>query len=248
MKKLKLFICLFLCTFMLFNVTYVNAEESSASKEVWDEFSSKLKSNITDDGEDKSIVVNFTDSSLTVTLLAGESLNSNIDLNFEYKDGVLTFLPTTVSSEIMGGYALFNSLIIQCIAQTYAEMKGYDYEKLSDWLNNNISTLTLENDGVEFRTERFKYSDSGLLDSTSPDGGFSVDGDYDINIDIEYTSMFKLDLVNGFKTYDPSTSTPEQVVKIPNTAKFLSNINYILAVVLIASGSLLILKKLQKNN
>ena len=152
---------------------------------------------------------------------------NNWTTNFTYANGILTYVPSSSDEDKM-----IDSIWIGNAMSALATIKGYDQEKLSDWLESR-NDFDLIKDGVEFVEEEININESGN----------------GVNLSMTSTvfSSFKLDIKNGLKTFkvennSENNNEQNETIKNPKTGLF-TGIATVGTVGLLSFGAYLILKK-----
>ena len=173
----------------LINVDKVKVEGGSTISEddaIWTEFVEKFKNtellkswkettigtyNIT--STDNTLKIDFTNDEGTLTT------------NFTYANGVIKFIPSK-NSDNNSNIIIDQMLVANCI-HTIAELKGYDVDKVTDWVEKN-GPFKLENDGLELKKEEVTITGEDDAGTTK--------------ITVDKILSFSLDIKNGLKTYN----------------------------------------------
>ncbi|MEG1150050.1 MAG: hypothetical protein RSE17_02035, partial [Bacilli bacterium] len=138
------------------------------------------------------ITIDDTPNSLKITT---DTLKKKFLTNFNYNNGILEYvfnpnLENSFSDFIWIGQAL----------ESFTNIKKYDYTDFNNWFGKqDQNALTIPKDGIELKTEKVEYDN----------GNGIATGDRFL--------VFKVDLVNGLKTYVPSVKTetkPETKVDV----------------------------------
>lgn len=150
----------------------------SENETIWNNFVAKYKTTefikTLIDGE------NITSTDSTLKILFNDGTNT-LTTNFTYADGVVEYVPSNNEDN-----AIVDSLwVINCI-YALAELKGYDIDKLSEWLDEDRE-YTLAVDGIELKTEEFTTTDESEFGEST--------------LTIDKILSFKLDIKNGLKTF-----------------------------------------------
>lgn len=179
--------------------SYVSEEET-----LWNNFVEAFKKTelvkTLEEPEDNTINITNTSDSLKVVMSDG---TNSWTTDFTYADGVVTFVPSNNEDN-----ALVDGLWVANCIYALAELKGYDVDKLSEWLDED-KAYTLAVDGIELETEEFTTTDENEL-GTSP-------------LTTDKILSFKLDIKNGLKTFsnkveeDQKDVVEDEVVENPKT-------------------------------
>lgn len=143
-----------------------------------------------------TVDISSTSDSLKVIFSDG---NDTIQTDFAYSNGIITYVPfDSQEQNILGGLWIYNCVL------ALSNIKGYDIEKVVDFLDSGIE-FSLDKDGIEF--EVVECNDT------------EISSGVEINYSINGYSSFKLNIIDGLKTF-----TVKEEIKNPDTnvAKFLS--------------------------
>lgn len=139
---------------------------------------------------------------------------------FKFSNGILVYQPSAKEEQLP-----IDSLIIDAIIETYAEINEYDLEKLDAWLES-LENPTIEKHGIEFKKQEKTYKDDNVTEK------------------MEVYTVFKMNLFNGLNMDNKTTSETE---KNPNTGvKTFAIIDG--AVIAVAGSAYLIMRKKNKYN
>lgn len=194
----------------------------SENEKLWDNFievfkTAKYAKEFSQNGYTSDIT--STSDSLKITL--SNEKNTWIT-NFSYSNGIITYIPADNTTEML----IDNIWINNCV-YALAQIKGYDTEKLMDWLNKQSNSLTLNNDGIEYELKEIK------VDNTDQTGTI--------------ISSFKLDIKNGIKNFANNNQTnTDQNIKNPKTGDLTKLVLLILTTSL-AIGILCYIKSKESN-
>lgn len=179
--------------------SYVSEEET-----LWNNFVEAFKKTelvkTLEGPESNTISITNTSDSLKVVMSDG---TNSWTTDFTYANGVVTFVPSNNEDN-----ALVDSLWVANCIYALAELKGYDVDKLSEWLDED-KAYTLAVDGIELETEEFTTTDENEF------GSFKLTTDKVLS--------FKLDIKNGLKTFsnkveeDKKDELADEVVENPKT-------------------------------
>lgn len=179
--------------------SYVSEEET-----LWNNFVEAFKKTelvkTLEEPEDNTINITNTSDSLKVVMSDG---TNSWTTDFTYADGVVTFVPSNNEDN-----ALVDGLWVANCIYALAELKGYDVDKLSEWLDED-KAYTLAVDGIELETEEFTTTDENELGTST--------------LTTDKILSFKLDIKNGLKTFsnkveeDQKDVVEDEVVENPKT-------------------------------
>lgn len=179
--------------------SYVSEEET-----LWNNFVEAFKKTelVKTLEEPESNSVNITNTSDSLKVVMSDGTNS-WTTDFTYADGVVTFVPSNNEDN-----ALVDGLWVANCIYALAELKGYDVDKLSEWLDED-KAYTLAVDGIELETEEFTTTDENELGTST--------------LTTDKILSFKLDIKNGLKTFsnkveeDQKDVVEDEVVENPKT-------------------------------
>lgn len=199
-------------------------------EKVWTEFIEKFKTTSVYLLFEDEVELVSTDNTLKVILTNnGETFTTN----FAYENGILTYVPADTDEQ-----KSVDTFWIGAAIEALTLMKGYDYEKVGEWLENN-SNLTLAKDGIEFVEENLTIKgESSIADVTLTTNGYL---------------SFKLDLKNGLKTYKTSEDKTETPVTEPDKKDEIENpstgatLNVVLLLAGLSAGIVIVYKSKRKN-
>lgn len=167
----------------------------SEDDKLWQKFTDKFKTTdlVKELKEVSGNEVNFisTLDSLKVML---KSDGKEYVTNFTYSNGVLTYVPSSTDEE-----KIVDSIWIHNCVLALSNMKGYDYKKVVEWLNERTD-FKLATDGIEFTLKDLNISS----------------GDSSVTLESAFTA-FKLDIKNGLKDFKTSNDNKEETVENPKT-------------------------------
>lgn len=179
--------------------SYVSEEET-----LWNNFVEAFKKTelvkTLEEPESNSVNITNTSDSLKVVMSDG---TKSWTTDFTYADGVVTFVPSNNEDN-----ALVDGLWVANCIYALAELKGYDVDKLSEWLDED-KAYTLAVDGIELETEEFTTTDENELGTST--------------LTTDKILSFKLDIKNGLKTFsnkveeDQKDVVEDEVVENPKT-------------------------------
>lgn len=135
-----------------------------------------------------TIAITSTDSTLKAVFSNG---NTTWTSNFTYADGVIKFVPFDDKN------AYIDQLFVENCIVTLAQLKGYDIQKVHDWLEKK-EAYTLETDGIELKTKEITI--------TEEDDAGSAE------LTVDKILSFSLDIKNGLKTFSNDTGSGDVVV------------------------------------
>ena len=205
MKKIKIilsFISLFLCSLCFLN--NVLAVDKGTEDNLWNEFVEKYTNSETLKlYEEMGCIfeIDSTDNSLNVV---GTWDDYSYEVVFNYSNGIVTYVLEEELKDVNNLYEIFIKTIFPVNSiYALADMKQYNTEKVGIWLNlDENNSFTLEKDGIEYTIKEYTSEQEDEFGHSS--------------VSSEIITALKLDIVNGFKTYDESKIKLYKIVKGEN--------------------------------
>ena len=171
---------------------------------LWTKFKKAFKNNdvLTAMKKVSNYTVTITDNGDSISYtIKDKAMNHTRTVKFSYANGIVS-----LSNPIKAGEEANKNDMLDSIADTnaisnavkaLADVKGYKYEDLLAFIIVNGNDLKIAKDGAEFKYSPVSYDGSDLTDAEKKVLG-SNPGDYDV------TSVFKIDLKNGVKSFNGS--------------------------------------------
>lgn len=196
-------------------------DNTNENKLLWDAFIKKLiteiNNNNNNDNKNYTQSLNYSDNDLKIT---NKDNNENTYTStFTYKDGVLSLVPVDniTLEQAKADYAAISSII-----KSYSEIKGYDYQQLLEYIENN-KNLQLKTDGIEITYKNFETN-------------------------LRYPITFSLDLSKGLTSYEKflATKNPisqDQTINVPNTKENTPSYIKNTAIILILIGIAILIEE-----
>ena len=191
---------------------------------IWTKFKKAFKSNdvlsALKKDTSKEITIKDNGSSISYTV-KDKTTNTSRTVTFSYANGIISLSNPIKASDTANKGDLYKSVAdmnaISNALKAFADVKGYKYEQFMPFIFANANILKIAKDGAEFNYKSVPYKGADMTAAEKKAFGTDL-------VQYELTTVFKLDLKNGVKTFNDMV--PEKESSNPYMCKRVDGVFY----------------------